>query len=155
MIYISRIFTASHCIGVVGELSSAKSLIMEATTFPALVVPDVPYDIDAMLMNPTSIRLQEDIRNPDVIIDNIINQLKEKEMDATWLFAVKEFSHADKVAWISSLPDANPGLPAADIFIVPVTMYITVMVKVAETLGGESLYEKKVLEMNLEKCLPG
>ncbi len=106
-------------------------------------------------MDPNSIRLQEDIRNPDVIIDNIINHLKEKEMDATWLFAVKEFSHADKVAWIESLPDADAGLPAADIFIVPVTMYITVMVKVAETLGGESLYEKKVLEMNLEKCLPG
>jgi hypothetical protein len=29
------------------------------------------------------------------------------------------------------------------------------MVKVAESLGGESLYEKKVVEKNLEKCLPG
>ena len=39
-------------------------------------------------------------------------------------------------------------------FIFPVIVYVTMMLKVAETVSGESLYEKKQVEMKLEKCLP-
>lgn len=127
---------------------------MEATTFPALVVPDVKVEAAEMLTNPVNIRLGEDIRNPDLLIDNMIDHLKQKSADANWLFSVREFTQAEKVQWILSLPDPGRTLVPADSFFFPVTVCSTVMVKVAETLAGESLYEKKEVEKTVEKCLP-
>lgn len=127
---------------------------MDTTTFPAVVVPDVHVDADEMLMDPVNIHLGEDIRNPDLIIDNLIAHLKEKGVDTTWLFTVREFTHEEKAKWIFSLPDPNHMLVAEDNFIFPVSVHSAVMVKVAETLGGESLYEKKEVERLIEKCVP-
>ena len=127
---------------------------MDKTTFPVLVVPDVKIDSDAMLMDPVNIHIGEDIRNPDLIISNIIDHLKQKEVDASWLFTVKEFTHDEKVKWIFSLPDPDSMLLTEVSFIFPVTVYNTLMLKVAETVGGEMLYEKKEVEKTIEKCIP-
>ena len=127
---------------------------METTTFPALVVPDLKFDADEMLMNPVNIRIGEDIRNPDLIIDNMIDYLKGKGADASWLFAVREFTHEEKVNWIFSLPDPGRTTMTEGSFIFPITVYSTVMLKVAETIAGESLYEKKEIMKIREKCLP-
>jgi hypothetical protein len=127
---------------------------MDTITLPKVVVPDVKFDPDEMLMNPFNIHLGEDIRNPDLIIDNLIDHLKEKGADASWLFAVREFTHTEKVEWINSLPDASRVPKAGDNFVFPVKVYTAVMLKVAETLSGEPLYEKKEVEKTLEKCLP-
>ena len=80
---------------------------METITLPKVVVPDVMFDLDEMLMNPLNIHLGEDIRNTDLIIDNLIDHLKQKGTDASWLFTVREFTHPEKVEWINSLPDAK------------------------------------------------
>lgn len=127
---------------------------MDTTTFPALVVPELQIDTHEMLMDPANIRLGEDIRDTDLIIDNLIRHLKEKGADASWLFRINEFSHEDKVKWILSLPDPGKQLLSNDSFIFPVSVHVTMMLKVAETVSGESLYEKKQAEMKLEKCLP-
>ncbi len=127
---------------------------MDTTTFPALVVPDLVADTETMLMDPVNIRLGEDIRDTDLIIDNIIAWQKERGADASWLYAVKEFSHDDKVKWIFSLPDPGRLLHAEESFIFPVTLHVTLMLKVAETVAGESLYEMKDIEKKIEKCLP-
>jgi hypothetical protein len=128
---------------------------MDTISFPALVVPDVKVETEEMLTNPVNIHLGDDIRNPDLIIDNLIDHLKQKGIDANWLFTIREFTHAEKVQWILSLPDPGRTLVPADSFIFPVTVCSTVMLKVAETVAGESLYEKKEVEKTLEKCLPG
>lgn len=127
---------------------------MDTTTFPVLVVPDAKFNPDEVLVDPLNIRIGEDIRNTDLIIDNIIDHLKQKGADASWLFTVREFTHEEKVKWIFSLPDPAHILVKEDCFIFPVTVYSTVMLKVAETVTGEALYERKEVEKNLEKCLP-
>lgn len=127
---------------------------MDTTTYPALVVPDVSFTIDSMLSDPSNIRIKEDIGNAVMIIDNIIEHLEKKEKNANWLYAVREFSHEDKVNWILSLPDASHQLLKEDSFIFPVKQCVTMMVKVAETESGEPLYEKRKLEITLEKCIP-
>lgn len=118
------------------------------------MVPDLVADTETMLMDPVNIRLGEDIRDTDLIIDNIIAWQKERGADASWLYAVKEFSHDDKVKWIFSLPDPGRLLHAEESFIFPVTLHVTLMLKVAETVAGESLYEMKDIEKKIEKCLP-
>jgi hypothetical protein len=135
-------------------LPSGKLYIMETITLPKVVVPDVMFDPDEMLMNPLNIHLGEDIRNTDLIIDNIIDHLKQKGAETSWLFTVREFTHPEKVEWINSLPDASHVLQAEGNFIFPVTVHTSVMLKVAETLSGEPLYERKEVEKTLEKCLP-
>jgi aspartyl aminopeptidase len=127
---------------------------MDTSTFPVLVVPDVPHDVDAMLTDSSSIHLGEDIRNPVLIIDNITAHLKEKDADTSWLHAVREFSHKEQVNWILSLPDPGHEQLTENSFVFPVTVHFTLMVKVAEAMSGESLYEKKELEKMLEKCIP-
>lgn len=127
---------------------------MDTTTFPALVVPDETFNINAMLTDPLNIHIKEDIGNTVMIIDNIIEHLEKKEEDANWLYAVREFSHEDKIKWILSLPDASKQLLKEGSFIFPVTQCITMMVKVAETESGLPLYEKKELEIVFEKCIP-
>ncbi len=137
------------------SLPSAKIVIMDTATFPVLIVPDAPHNIDAMLVDPSSIYLGEEIRNPILIIDNVTAHLKEKEADTSWLHAVREFSHEEQVKWILSLPAAGHHSLTETSFIFPVTVYFTVMVKVAEAMSGDSLYEKKELEKILEKGIPG
>lgn len=127
---------------------------MDTTTYPSLVVPDVTFDIEAILTDPVNIRIKVDIGNPVMIIDNIIEHLEKKEEDANWLYAVREFSHEDKINWILSLPDANQQLLKETSFIYPVTECVTMMVKVAETESGEPLYQKKELEIKFEKYIP-
>ena len=119
------------------------------------MVPDLVTDTKTMLIDPVNIRLSEDIRETDEIIDNIITFEKEKGADASWLYAVKEFTHEEKVRWILSLPDSGSQLLKEGTFIFPVRFYVTMMLKVAETVGGEPLYEKKEVEVKLEKCMPG
>ncbi len=127
---------------------------METITLPKIVVPDVKFDPEEMLTNPLNIQLGEDIRNPNLIIDNIIDHLKQKGAETSWLFTVREFTHPEKVEWINSLPDAIHVPEAEGNFIFPVTVHTAVMLKVAETLSGEPLYEKKEVEKTLDKCLP-
>ena len=127
---------------------------MDTIQFPAVVVPDLHEDVATMLVDPANIRLSEDIRDTDVLIDNIIAFEKEKGTDASWIYAVKEFTHEEKVRWILSLPDPGSQLLKEGSFVFPVTVYVTLMLKVAETVGGEALYEKKELEWKMEKCMP-
>jgi hypothetical protein len=127
---------------------------MDTITFPTLVVPDIQFDTEKALTDPVNILLNEDIRDTDVIIDSIIEHLKKQGVDASWLYAVREFSHEDKVKWIFSLPDPDRLLLTDKSFIFPVTVYETLMLKVAETVGGEPLFEKKQIERRIEKCLP-
>lgn len=126
---------------------------METTTFPTVVVPDVLITTEEMLMDPENIHLGVDIRNPDLIIDNIIEHLNNKGVDSSWLFTVRDFNHDDMIKWILSLPDAE-SIDAVESFNFPVTIYNRFMLKVAETVGGESLYEKKEVERIIEKCMP-
>ncbi|MBK6936724.1 MAG: hypothetical protein IPH18_07430 [Chitinophagaceae bacterium] len=104
-------------------------------------------------MDPENIHLGVDIRNPDLIIDNIIEHLNNKGVDSSWLFTVRDFNHDEKIKWILSLPDAD-SIVAEGSFNFPVTIYNRFMLKVAETVGGESLYEKKEVERIIEKCMP-
>ena len=147
-------FSLYHWKQKVEAVTFRKIIFMDTTTFPAVVVPHIHVDADEMLMDPINIHLGEDIRNPDLIIDNLIEYLKEKGMDTTWLFTIREFTHKEKAKWIFSLPDPTLMLIAEENFIFPVSVHSTVMVKVAETLGGESLYEKKDVERIIEKCVP-
>ncbi len=127
---------------------------MDTIQFPALVVPDLHEDVATMLVDPVNIRLREDIKDTDVLIDNIIAFEKEKGRDASWLYAIREFTHEEKVGWILSLPDPGSQLLKEGSFVFPVTVFVTLMLKVAETVGGESLYEKKEVEWKIEKCMP-
>ena len=123
-------------------------------TLPEVILPDVKLPPDEMLLDPANIRMGEDIPDADVIIDNIIDHLKKEGEDASWMFAVKEFSHEDKVKWILSLTEPGRNLVAATCYMVLITVYLYVMVKVAETAAGEPLYEKKKVEKQVEKCVP-
>jgi len=127
---------------------------METTTVPTVVVPDVLITTEEMLMDPENIHLGVDIRNPDLIIDNIMEHLNNKGADSNWLFTVRDFNHDDKVKWILSLPDTGSLVAPEESFNFPVTLYNRFMLKVAETVGGESLYEKKEVERVIEKCIP-
>lgn len=118
------------------------------------MVPDLVQDTDTILRDPVNIRLGEDIRETDLLIDNIIAWEKEKGADTGWLFAVKEFSHEDKVKWLLSLPDPDQLTHVEEAFVFPVNLHFTQMVKVAETVAGEDLFEKKDLEKRIEKCMP-
>ena len=118
------------------------------------MVPDLVQDTDTILRDPVNIRLGQDIRDTDLLIDNIIDWEKEKGADTGWLYAVKEFSHEDKVKWILSLPDPGQLKNVEESFVFPVNLHFTQMVKVAETVSGENLFEKKDLEKRIEKCIP-
>jgi len=126
---------------------------MDTMTLPEVILPDLKIEPDEMLLDPENIRLGEDILDADVIIDEIISRLKKEEADASWLFAVKEFSHEDKVKWILSLPDAVKESDCTG-YLVPVTLYLKLMVKVAENAAGEPIYQKKQVERKVEKCVP-
>ncbi|MBL0131917.1 MAG: hypothetical protein IPP43_13070 [Chitinophagaceae bacterium] len=67
---------------------------------------------------------------------------------------MKELNHADQVEWILSLPDPNLNQIPGVCYTAFVTVYISIMVKVAETTSGVSLYQKKEIERKLEKCVP-
>jgi len=127
---------------------------MDTMTLPEVILPDVKLPPDEMLLDPANIRMGEDIPDADVIIDNIIGHLKKEGEDANWMFAVKEFSHEDKVKWILSLPEPGRNLVAAGCYLVLITVYLYVMVKVAETAAGEPVYQKKKIEKQVEKCVP-
>jgi hypothetical protein len=127
---------------------------MGTTTYPTLAIPEITADDEAILMHPDNIRLGEDIRNPDYIIDNIIYHLKNKGDKASWVFAVREFTHPEKVHWILSLPGPDSKVLPEEHHTFPITVHVTVMQKVAETSSGEPLFAKKVIEKKLEKCMP-
>lgn len=127
---------------------------METTTYPTLSIPEITTDEEALLMHPDNIHLGEDVRNPDFIIDDIIFHLKAKGDKASWVFAVREFTHAEKAHWIMSLPGPDSKVLPEEFHKFPVTVHVTLMQKVAETEHGEPLYVKKVIEKNLEKCIP-
>jgi len=142
-----------HCCGWSAAATFRKIQIMDTMTLPEVILPDLKLQPDEMLLDPGNIRLNEDIFDTDVIIDDLINHLKKDEVDASWLFAVKEFSHEDKVKWILSLPEPERELGCMG-YLLLVTVYLYVMVKVAETAAGEPLYEKKRVEKKVEKCFP-
>lgn len=122
-------------------------------TLPEVILPDLKVTSEEMLLDPENVRLNEDVRDPDVFIDEIIDLLKTDGADASWLFAVKEFSHEDKVKWILSLPEPERELGCMG-YLVLVTVYLYVMVKVAESAAGEPIYQKKQVERKVEKCMP-
>jgi hypothetical protein len=126
---------------------------MDTMTFPEVILPDLKVTSEEMLLDPENVRLNEDIRDPDVIIDEIIDLLKTDGADSSWLFAVKEFSHEDKVKWILSLPEPERELGCMG-YLVLVTVYLYVMVKVAESAAGEPIYQKKQVERKVQKCMP-
>lgn len=126
---------------------------MDTLTVPEVILPDLKLKPDEMLLDPENIRLYEDIADPDHILDNIIAYLKTEDADASWLFAVKEFSHEDKVKWILSLPEPERELGCLG-YLVLVTVYLYVMVKVAEDAAGDPVYQKKRVEKKVEKCVP-
>jgi hypothetical protein len=126
---------------------------MGTMTLPEIILPDLKIDADEMLLDPENIRLGEDILETDVIIDDLINHLKKDEADASWLFAVKEFSHEDKVKWILSLPEPERELGCLG-YLVLVTVYLYVMVKIGESAAGEPIYQKKQVERKVQKCMP-
>lgn len=126
---------------------------MDTMTLPEVILPDLKLKPDEMLLDPENILLNEDIRDPDHLIDGIIEDLKAHEMDSSWLYAVKEFSHEDKVKWILSLPEPDRELGCLG-YLVLVTVYLYVMVKVAEDAAGDPVYQKKRVEKKVEKCMP-
>jgi hypothetical protein len=126
---------------------------MDTMTLPEVILPDLKVTPEEMMLDPENVRLNEDIRDPDVIIDEIIDLLKTDGADASWLFAVKEFSHEDKVKWILSLPEPERELGCLG-YLVLVTVYLYVMVKVAESAAGEPIYQKKQVERKVQKCMP-
>lgn len=126
---------------------------MDTMTLPEVIIPDLKIKPDEMLLDPENIRLQEDIRDPDHVIDGIIEDLKTHDTDSSWLYAVKEFSHEDKVKWILSLPEPDPEIGCQGSLVL-LTVHLYVMVRVAEDAAGEPLYQKKRVEKKLEKCVP-
>lgn len=120
---------------------------------PEVILPDLKLQPEDMLLDPENIRLSDDIPNPDLVIDNIIDNLKSAGSDTSWLFAVREFGHEDKVKWIQSLPE--PVLEnGCEGYLFFITEQHHLMVKVAEDAAGEPLYKKKMVELQVQKCVP-
>mgnify|MGYP000912762872 FL=1 len=126
---------------------------MDTATLPEIIIPDLKKDPEELLLSEETIYVGQDIPNADAIIDNIISDFKSSDSDTTWLHAVKEFSHAEKVNWILSLPDTDRNLGCLGT-LAYVTVYITVMIMVAIDAAGDPVYKKEVVPKQVQKCVP-
>lgn len=126
---------------------------MDKVEIPELVIPDMKNDPAAILKEPSTILLGEDIRDPDLQIDMLISRFKADGDDALWLDRVKSLTHEEKVKWILSLPEPQRALGCLG-YLVIVTVYLTVMVMVGVSATGDPIYEKRQVEKKVEKCMP-
>jgi len=123
---------------------------MDKAELPELVIPDIKNDPEAILKDPSTILLGEDISDPDQHIDMLISRFKADCDDALWLDRVKAFTHEEKVKWILSLPEPQRALGCMG-YLVLVTVYLTVMVVVGISAAGDPIYEKRRVEKKGEK----
>lgn len=126
---------------------------MDTTTLPEIIIPDLKTDMETLLQDPTTIKLGEDIKDPDAFIDELIARFKADGDDAIWLDKVKAFDHNGKVEWILSLPEPRRELGCMG-YLMIVTIYLTVMVMVGMSAAGEPIYEEKKVPKKVEKCIP-
>lgn len=141
-----------------GHRSSAVVVLasqqkMDKVEIPELVIPEMKNDPAAILNEPSTILLGEDILDPDQQIDMLISRFKAEGDDALWLDRVKAFTHEEKVKWILSLPEPQRALGCMG-YLVLVTVYLTVMVMVGVSATGDPIYEKRQVEKKVEKCMP-
>jgi len=124
-------------------------------TLPELNIPDVKFDPDTVLSDPSTITRETDIPDADEVISKLIEDFKKEGLETAWLEPVKGFTHEDKVKWIMSLPETSRLEPMTCLGILAVyTMYVTIMIMVAIDAAGDPVYKEKVVEKKVTKCVP-
>ena len=110
---------------------------------------------EVRLEKPLEVVISENIKNPDLHLDNYMSDKNLDPQKMEEIEYVKTLDHDAKVRWILALPSSNRLEPITICTIIIVTTVVEVIIGWYIVDGVKKyIKEKKEVEKEIEKCVP-
>lgn len=105
------------------------------------------------LERPEEIIVNQDIKDPDVYLDQFINACARDSGEIATLKAIKSLSHDEKVKWLLSLKPNDRLEPLTTCILVLVTTTVIVVIGYEIVNGVErAITERQEVQQEVERC---